>query len=186
MRYRNIIRYLPLIMLLLMSLKGCASQPRAHINPDYAFTDISFYSLFPRHHQINDIQRLGDFQRNRIELAIEQTMDDLRFSYASEEQADVIVSYFLVQSSLKELNEYHRQVKACLVCTQNELRTLNRKIGPDMLIIDLLSTNNMRSIYRQVSSLKIKPKNTSDENQQLIVEAVQRGLADLAILAKPL
>ncbi|WP_185968034.1 DUF4136 domain-containing protein [Thalassotalea sp. PS06] len=169
-------------LFLCLLITGCSSQPSAQYNADYDFVDISSYSLFPRHHEFNDVQRLSDFQRNRIELAIEHAMDELAFSYTEQDEADVVVSYFLVQTSLQELKNYNRKVKACLICTEKEQRSLNRKIRTDMLIIDLISTSNMRSVYRQSSPLKMKPKNTSDENRQLIIEAVQESLLDLSRL----
>ncbi len=170
---------------MLFSLAGCANQPSAKYNANYPFSEIVSYSLFPRSHAINDVQRLSDFQRNRIELAIEEAMEDLDFSYAEQENADVVVSYFVVQSSLRELKAYNREVKACLVCTEKEQRTINKAVRTDMLIIDLLPTSNMRSVYRQVTDLKMKPKNSSDENRQLIIDAVEQALADLSVLVNP-
>ncbi|WP_171022253.1 DUF4136 domain-containing protein [Thalassotalea litorea] len=183
MSYRNFAANI--FILITFLLTGCASQPSANFNPGYAFSDIQSYALFPRDHAINDVQRLSDFQRNRIELAIEEGMEALNYSYAEQEKADVVVSYFFVQSSLAELKAYNREVKACLVCTEKEQRTLNKNINTETLIIDLLSTKNMRSVYRKISGLKMKPKNSSDENQQLIIEAVQHGLADLPMLTTP-
>ncbi|WNC69273.1 DUF4136 domain-containing protein [Thalassotalea nanhaiensis] len=154
-------------------ITGCSTSPDTSFNNEFNFANVKTYSLFPRESKFTELQEMSDFQRNRIELAVEQQMELQQFSYTHFEQADVIISYFLVGNSLRELQKYNKGVKACLGCSQNEQAALNKDIRTSMLVLDVLDSEKKRSIFRGYTKVDLDPKNTSEENQQETIEAVQ-------------
>lgn len=171
-----IIKKLILLSLVIFSvvfIAGCSSSAETSFNEEFDFSSVKTYSLFPRESKFTELQEMSDFQRNRIELAVEKQMELQHFSYTQFEQADVIISYFLVGNSLSELKKYNKGVKACLGCSQNEQAALNKDIRTSMLVLDILDSENKRSIYRGYAKVDLDPENTSEENQQETIEAVQ-------------
>lgn len=158
-------------------LSGCSTNADYRFQQDYDFAKVTTYGIFPRESKFSEIQYLSDFQRNRIELSIEKVMEQRNFSYAEYEQADVVVSYFWVGRSLKELKDYNKGVKACLGCSAAEQQRLNKDIKSSMLIIDIIDNAKKRSVYRSFVKIKLKEDNSSDENNDLIIEAVAEMLA---------
>lgn len=154
-------------------IAGCSSSPETSFNEEFDFSSVKTYSLFPRDSKFTELQEMSDFQRNRIELAVENQMEQQQFSYSQFEQADVIISYFLVGSSLRDLQKYNKGVKACLACSQNEQAALNKKIRTSMLILDVLDSKRKRSVFRGYAKVDLDPENTSEENQQETTQAVQ-------------
>ncbi|WNC71667.1 DUF4136 domain-containing protein [Thalassotalea psychrophila] len=154
-------------------ITGCSTSTETSFNDEFDFTVVKTYSLFPRESKFTELQEMSDFQRNRIELAVEKQMELQNFSYTQFEQADVIISYFLVGNSLSELKKYNKGVKACLGCSQNEQAVLNKDIRTSMLVLDVLDSDKKRSIFRGYTKLDLDPEDTSEENQQETIEAVQ-------------
>ncbi|MEW6998199.1 DUF4136 domain-containing protein [Colwelliaceae bacterium BS250] len=170
--------FLLFISLVTLLISGCSSQTEYRFDQDYDFSQVKTYGIFPRESKFSDIQHLSDFQRNRIEISIENVMEQRNFSYAEYEKADVVVSYFWVGRSLQELREYNKGVKACLGCSPSEQQDLNKDIKSSMLIIDIIDNANQRSVYRSFVKIKLKEGNSSDENNDLIIEAVAEMLAN--------
>ena len=161
------------IFVSVLFINGCSTSPETSFNDEFDFAVVKTYSLFPRESKFTELQEMSDFQRNRIELAVEKQMELQHFSYTQFEQADVIISYFLVGNSLGELKKYNKGVKACLGCSQNEQATLNKDIRTSMLVLDILDSEKKRSVFRGYTKLDLDPENTSEENQQETIEAVQ-------------
>ena len=166
---------------LVMILTGCSVDPDYRYTEGYDFNNIKSYSLFPRESKFSSIQQLSDFQRNRIELTIEEEMERLHLTYKDYEAADVVVSYFIVERSLTELKAYNKGVGACLGCSNNQQKELNKDIKTSMLIIDVLDNDNKRSVYRSFVDMKLGEKNTSDENNEIIKEAVKNLLINFPL-----
>ncbi|NMP15908.1 MULTISPECIES: DUF4136 domain-containing protein [unclassified Thalassotalea] len=173
-----ILRLLSMVFGLSLML-GCASEPTSSVNPDFNFTQVKTFSLFPRESRFSDIQSLSDYERNRIELAIEQKMEESGFDYKPLEDADVVISYFLVGRSLRELQTYNKLVRACLGCAQAEQQRLNQDIRSSMLVIDVLDSVKRRSVFRGFVKVDLDIENSSDENQQEIIAAVDQILGQL-------
>lgn len=166
---------------LVMTLAGCSVDPEFRYTKEYDFSAVKTYSLFPRESKFSSIQQISDFQRNRIELSIEEEMEGFYLTYKDYEDADVVVSYFIVENSLKELKAYNKGVAACLGCSNNQQKELNKDIKTSMLIIDVLDNENKRSVYRSFVDMKLDDKSTSDENNEIIKEAVKNLLINLPL-----
>ncbi|MDN3653349.1 DUF4136 domain-containing protein [Thalassotalea ponticola] len=148
---------------------------------NYNFNRVDSYSLFARDSKFTGLQSLSDYQRNRIELAIERKMERLGYQYDSLAQADIVVSYFLVGSSLAELENYNRFVRACLGCSEQQQQQLNKAIRSSMLIVDVLDGERKRSVYRGYTHVDLDIEHNSDENQQQIIDAVDQILGQLGL-----
>ena len=179
------------LFFLLLTLSGCSNFPReaeAHAFRYFDFTKINTYSFYDRNADFFDYQSLSGVMRNNIELAIEQELDLLGLNYQPIEKADVIISYFWVQDSDKELRQYNKGINYCAAClniksstNQQQSEQITAKV--DSLIIDIIDPIKKRSVWRSSYPLKIKVKENSQEVQAKIQIAVKQMLKQYARLA---
>ena len=63
----------------------------------FDFSQVQKYSFYQRDSTFFDSQSLAYSQRNRIEIAIEKSLNKQGFVYSDLEVADIIVTYHLVK-----------------------------------------------------------------------------------------
>ncbi|MBL4764429.1 MAG: DUF4136 domain-containing protein [Colwellia sp.] len=103
-----------------------------------------------------------------------------KFNYAEPEQADVIVTYYLLNGIAEEYKKYNAVVRFCVQCLRaNTWQTTNQysKITKGSLIIDLVDPKKKRSVWRSVYPLNIDVKDNSAEVNEKILQAVSLMLA---------
>ncbi len=172
-----------LLSCLSLFLFACASKnPVTNFQQEYSFGDIEYYSLYPRNSEFTEVQNLGDVMRNRIEIVLEQAMDKKGLDYKDTEQADVVISYYIVGRSARELKGYNREVNYCQYCLTSLYGDNNssgkKKLGnadyvlPGSLIIDLIDQKKKRSIWRSSYPLNIDVSDNSQEVKEKISNAV--------------
>lgn len=172
--------FLSFLLLCILLLNGCSSGPTHYVVSDanVNFKNLSSFSLFARSSSFYNSQNISDASRNRIENAIEIGMEKQGLEYLSAEDADIIVSYFVVgRGSLKR---YNRAVRFCQHCNQEqrELESM-RQYEPGSIVLDALDTGKQKSIWRSVIKPAFKPnKKTSLYKQEKAVkEAILGALA---------
>ena len=71
------------IFSLLCLLNACASNKKAGVvfHGDFDFSAVKSYSLYDRNSTFSETQSLFDTRRNAIEIAIERTMANKKFSF---------------------------------------------------------------------------------------------------------
>lgn len=165
-------------LFILPLLGGCSSSQPAlsKFRDNFNFSQVSSYRFYNRNSEFSDFQNISDTTRNSIELAIEQVLDKNGFSYQLENDADIIVTYHLINNNIKELTKYNKGVGYCSVCLRGGEAQQNSKqfkIMPGSLIIDIVNPKSQRSVWRSVYDLKIKMnKDNSKEVQVKIYQAV--------------
>lgn len=173
-------------------LSAC-SNPTASTDyqAKFNFEQIKNYSLYSRNSSFTEVQNLTDVMRNRIEIVLEQALEKKGLAYQEVEQANVIVSYYVVSRSAKEFKNYNREVKYCQYCLtslygDNEYSSKKSKnkfnhaiLG--RLIIDLISGENGRSIWRSSFPLDIDVKDNSEQVKDKIANAVDVMLSPLPV-----
>lgn len=165
-----------LLLLAFSTLLGCSNRPSASAKyqTNFNFTNVESYSLYDRNSEFTDFQNMSDATRNGIELAIEQVLDAKGFGYKTIDKADVVVGYHLINNH-KELRNYNRSVKYCRPCLSAGDAKKNKKAWrmlPGSLVLDLVSRDKNRTIWRSVYPLKIKPDDNSFEIQDKIYQAI--------------
>ena len=168
------------LFIIFFLLSSCTVITNVQTKEGFDFKSIQTYSIFPRNSEFVSLQELSDFQRNRIELAIERAMESQQFQYADYNKADVVVSYFWAGRNFKALAKYNDKVKACIRCSKFQKEDYNRDIRASSLIIDVLDNKTYRTVYRNSTVLELRGKNNSEENQEIIMETVTDLLSDLS------
>ena len=157
------------ICVIVLMLMSCSQQINAKIrfNPNYNFQQIKSYGLFSRSSSFAEIQNLTDATRNTVEMTIEQMFDQQGFVYQEVEQADVIISYYLIDNNYQELKQYNNKVKYCLPCLRGgENYTTRPWLNiPGHLIIDILDGQSQSSVWRSVHPLQIQGADNSQEKK---------------------
>ena len=170
-----------LIVSMVGLLAGCTSSPKTTHNLEFDFASVKSYSLFPRESKFSELQRMNDFERNRIELALEQQMESIGLEYKELEESDVVVTYFLVGNSLRNLQQYNKGVKACIACTPKEQLALNKEVRTSMLIIDVLDRETKTTVFRGMQKIDLDVEENSEEQNVEVIRVVSEILTLLPI-----
>ena len=156
----------------------------------YDFSSIKSYSFFERNSAFTDMQNLSFSMRNRIELAMERGLENKGYIYKTIEETDVIIGYYLIGRSRKELEAYNKGVKYCAYCLvsldsgKNSGRRDTPRLLPGHLIMDVVSAETKRSIWRSYYPLAIKDDDNSNEVQEKLRDAVNAMLENVPHLNK--
>jgi len=169
------------ICILSLLLNACSINDAGVVYHDsFDFSAVRSYSLYDRNSAFSDTQSLLDSRRNAIEIAIERMMTKKKFSYHKPEQADVIVTYYLLNDSRNDYSNYNEVVRFCQHClrattwkTSNSYATATH----GSLILDLVDPKRQRSVWRSVYPLKVKDKDNSAKINEKIQQAVASMLA---------
>ncbi|OUR63562.1 hypothetical protein A9Q74_00310 [Colwellia sp. 39_35_sub15_T18] len=170
------------IGILSLLLNACSINEDAGVvyHDSFDFSAVQSYSLYDRNSAFSDTQSLLDSRRNAIEIAIERMMAKKNFSYTAPEQADVIVTYYLLNGSRSDYSNYNEVVHFCQYCLRaTTWKTSNRYATAThgSLILDLVDPKKQRSVWRSVYPLNIKDKDNSAKSNEKIQQAVASMLA---------
>ncbi len=176
----NLLTSVPLpIKLLLISLllSGCGALKNPVIyHSSFDFSKVKTYSFYPSNSTFIDSQSLNYAQRNRIELAIEKSLNAQDFSYSDINNADMIITYHLVKRKSKDYKAYNKAIRFCQHCLKANAWQQNNNewhVYPGGLIIDLIDPKKNRSVWRSIYPLKFKQKDNSKTKNEKIIEAVE-------------
>ena len=171
-----------LICLLLTLLNACSSFKKAGAvyQTRFDFSQVENYSLYQRNADNIVWQSISDATRNRIEIAIEKSMNKQGFSYSELDNADVIVSYHLISKTAENLSQYNKTVRYCTYCLiastwQSESK--NWKVTAGNLIIDLIDVKTKRSVWRSVYPLDINSRDNALQTNNKITATISLMLA---------
>lgn len=170
------------LILLLTLINACSSRQNTGVvyHDSFDFSQVKSYSLYNRNSPFTDSQSLLDSRRNAIEIAIERTMSSNDFDYLEPEQADVIVTYYLLNGKIKDYSNYNRVVRFCVHCLHANAWQTNHQysnIARGSLILDLVDPKSKRSVWRSAYPLDIKVKDNSAKLNKKIQQAVIAMLA---------
>ncbi|MFT5755702.1 MAG: hypothetical protein ACI9LM_000414 [Alteromonadaceae bacterium] len=179
-------RILVLIFISLsLLLSACSNQvATAKYRSGFNFSSLNHYSTYDRNSPFSEFQNISDTTRNSIEIAIEQILDKKGYKYKKVDVADVVVTYHLIDHNYKDLKKYNKGIRYCHWCLKSVSEEINDRhwqMNPGSLIIDLVNTQNNRSVWRSVYPLKIKVKDSSVDIQEKIVLAIRSMMAQLPI-----
>jgi len=170
------------LAVLFILLNACSNIQNVGVvyHDNFDFSQVKSYSLYNRNSPFTDSQSLIDIRRNAIEIAIERSMSNQKFNYVEPEQANVIVTYYLLNDMPKEYEKYNNVVRFCVQCLRaNTWQTTNQysNLSKGSLIIDLVDPKKKRSVWRSAYPLNIDAKDNSAEQNEKILQAVSLMLA---------
>jgi hypothetical protein len=164
-------------------LSACSNKAAtAKYRSSFNFSSLENYSTYDRNSPFSEFQNISDITRNSIEIAIEQTLDKKGYHYMHIDDADVVVTYHLVNNNNKELREYNKGIRYCRWCLKEgseEVNTRHWQMNSGSLIIDLVDTKDNRSVWRSVYPLRIKEEDSSFEVQEKIISAISSMMSKL-------
>lgn len=164
-------------------LVGCVSADKSlnHFQGSYNFSNIKHYTTYQRNSKFNDYQNLSHANRNSIEMAIEQALDQRGLDYTDLAQADVIITYHYVGGDMRELSAYNKGVKYCYHCLQKISKQGAKKVLRGSLIVDVLDKKQERTVWRGTYPLAIKLKDNSKEVHEKVATAINYLIAKLPL-----
>jgi hypothetical protein len=168
----QLIFLITLLCLPALMLSGCTvHQPAiSKYQTNFNFSKVSSYAFYKRNSEFGQFQNISYTTRNSIELAIEQVLDKNGFIYNTLDDADIVVTYHLVNENTKELLTYNNGVLYCSLCLRGGEAQADKKqwqTKPGSLIIDVLDPEKKRSVWRSVYPLKINVKTDNSREVQL-------------------
>ncbi|MDP7592400.1 MAG: DUF4136 domain-containing protein [Litorilituus sp.] len=170
------------IVLFLFFLTACSSVKNAGVvyHQSFNFSAVKKYSLYERNSSFTDSQSLLDAHRNAIEIAIEMVMAKHSFNYTNLAQADVIVTYHLLNGNRQEYTNYNQVIRFCSYCLRaSAWQTADKYKEPRLgsLILDIVDPKKQRSVWRSVYPLAIKDEDNSATSNEKIQHAITTMLA---------
>jgi len=164
-------------------LSACSNKAAtAKYRSSFNFSSLENYSTYDRNSPFSEFQNISDITRNSIEIAIEQTLDKKGYQYMQVEDADVVVTYHLINRNNQELREYNKGIRYCSWCLKGgseEINSRHWQMNSGSLIVDFVDTKDNRSVWRSVYPLSIKEKDSSFEIQEKIVSAISSMMSKL-------
>ncbi len=172
---------------LVMCVTACSSNQRADVdwNEGYDFSQVKTYRFIDREKLRSMTPLTSDITRNRIENAIEKTLQAKGFSYEPEVgRADALVSYHVTTKDKQDIRTYNTGVRHCWGCGWG--RGMGRGMGvmigttetrvrdytEGTLIIDILDPKTNESVWRGFLSARI----TDFKNQQDRIDAIYHAV----------
>jgi len=176
-----------LLVLILITLSlffsACSNTvATAKYRSSFNFSSLKSYSTYDRNSPFSDFQNISDTKRNSIEIAIEQVLDNKGYHYKRVDNADIVITYHLVNRNRKELKKYNRGIRYCHWCLNVGVENINDRhwqMKPGSLIIDLVDIQDNRSVWRSVYPLSLDEKDSSFEIQEKIVLAISAMMLQL-------
>lgn len=170
------------IFSLLFLLSACASNKKAGVvyHDSFDFSTVKSYSLYDHNSTFSEAQNLLHTRRNAIEIAIERTMANKKFSYAALEKADVIITYHVFNGKRGDYSKYNKVVHFCAHCLRATTWQTERQystVSKGSLVLDLVDPKRNRSVWRSIYPLNLKDKDNSAETNDKIKQAVASMLA---------
>lgn len=168
---------------LLFVLTACSNLKEAttSFRSTFDFSAVKTYSTYDRNSTFGEIQNLHGNTRNTIELSIEQSLDSKGLSYKTPQNADIMISYYVIGQNFTEFKHYNREVKYCSYCLkvgQVSRQNLQSITEEGSLILDIIDPKKQRSVWRSVYPLGFKEEDNSREIQEKIITAVDSMLND--------
>lgn len=167
-------------------LAGCSSLPEADADwsPDFDFSKVQSYAFVDRGKLRANTPMTSDITRNRIESAVEKTLNlkGLRFE-KDPAAADLQVSYHVTAKDKQDIHTYNTGVNYCYRCGYGmgmnmgttDVRVTEYTEGT--LIIDMVDPKSNQSIWRGHLSAKISDLKSQQERIEAINYAVTTILA---------
>ncbi|HBY88749.1 MAG TPA: DUF4136 domain-containing protein [Colwellia sp.] len=174
-----------LLCLFFLTLSGCSSMNNPVIyHTSFDFSQVKTYSFYASDSNFFDSQSLSHSQRNRIELAIEKSLNAQEFVYGDLKDADIIVTYYLVKGKRQDYQNYNKVVLFCPHCLKANTWQQNNdewSIYPGGLIIDLVDPKRNRSVWRSIYPLDFEAKDNSTIQNEKTMEAVNTMLTQYPV-----
>lgn len=171
---------------LLTLLTGCSSLPKADAdwNPDFDFSKVHTYSFVDRAKLRADTPMTSDITRNRIESAVEKTLNLKGLRYEKDPAAAHLqVSYHVTAKDKQDIQTYNTGVNYCYRCGYGMGMSMGttdvrvREYTEGTLIIDMVDPKSNQSVWRGHLSAKISDLKSQQERIEAINYAVTTILA---------
>ena len=163
-------------------LTACSSNQQAGVvyHHSFDFFAVKYYSFYERGSSFTESQNLLDVHRNAIEITIERSMAENNFNYAPLEQADIVVTYHVLNGNRQEYSKYNKVIHFCNHCLRaSAWQTENKYQEPRLgsLILDIVDPKKQRSVWRSAYPLDIKGEDNSATSNEKIQQAITAMLA---------
>ena len=168
--------------ILIWLVLSCSMSPTASAiyQATFDFSNVERYGLYDRNADFNDNHHMTDALRNTIELAIEQAADKQGFVYSGIEDADLLITYYVIDKNQASLSAYNQQVLYCDYCLRAKNWASDHKnwsLKPDNIILDLVDPKSKRSVWRSVHPLHSNVQDSNRKTQGKIQTIISAMLA---------
>lgn len=174
---------LPMVLL----LGACSSQytPEIDQSSQYNFSSVQTYNVVGDEQLKNPM--FSDIDRERFDAAIDISMQQKGIIETSVEQADVLVSYFVVTKDEVKVNSTVSggYASSCYRCGYGYGGGVShisiRNYVEGTLVMDIIDNDTKRSIYRSTLTKPLKSYETTQEREKAISKVVKDMMEKLPV-----
>jgi hypothetical protein len=175
---------IPIVLL----LGACSTTytPEVDKNSSYDFASVKSY------HVVGDQQlknpMFSDIDRGRLEIAIDNQMNNKGKSEVAQDKADVLVSYFIVTKDKVKVNTHHSAGYyggGCYRCGYGYgggvTHVSTRDYVEGTLVMDIIDNDTKQSVYRSILTKPLSSFDTVQEREEAINKTVKDMIALLPV-----
>jgi len=167
-----------LIVPIVLILGACSTTytPESDVNLAYDFNSVKSYSVVGDDHLRNPL--ISDIDRERIDSAIDSSMQQRGKFEVNEDKADILISYFVVTKDKTKVNAHYSggYGHGCYRCGYGYgggvSHISTRDYVEGTLVLDIIDNDTDQSVYRSTLTKPLKSYDTPQERQQAITDAV--------------
>ena len=174
----NSIIFKLIVIPVVLILGACSTTytPESDVNLTYDFESVKSYSVVGDEHLRNPL--ISDIDRERIDSAIDSSMQQRGKFEVTQNKADILISYFVVTKDKTKVNAYYSGGYGhnCYRCDYGYgggvSHISTRDYVEGTLVLDVIDSDSQRSVYRSTLTKPLESYETPQERQQAITEAI--------------
>lgn len=180
---RKLTKVVGLSSILLLGACSTSYLPETDQSTSYNFAKVETYSVIGDEQFKNPM--FSDIDRERFDAAIDISMQQHNIEEVSTEQADVLVSYFVVTKDKVKVSASGGYASNCYRCGYSygggvtHISTRNYVEGT--LVVDIIDNKTDQSVYRSTLTKPLKSYETTQEREQAINKVVSDMMQKLPL-----
>ncbi|MFD2167554.1 DUF4136 domain-containing protein [Thalassotalea euphylliae] len=171
--------FVALPLALIVSACSTTYAPKTDYSNSYNFAEVDSFAVIGDEHIKNPL--LSDIDRSRLNNAIEDSLEQAGIEEASENEADVLVSYFVVTKDKTKVYSTHTGGYygryGYSAADSQQIHTRNYVEGT--LIVDVIDRESMQSVWRSTLQKPIKHYDNTAEREAAINQAISSMMSTM-------
>ncbi|TPH15242.1 DUF4136 domain-containing protein [Litorilituus lipolyticus] len=181
-KFNKILRIVPLSIVMILGACSANYTPITDYNANYDFNLVNSYNVIGDSHLKNPL--LSDIDRLRVNNALELSLNKLGKTQVTQQEADVLVSYFILTKDKLKVNATYNSGyygSSCYRCGYNQgiNHISTREYVEGTLVIDIIDNKTKQTVYRSTLSKPLHAYDNAQEHEQEVNHVITAMMSNL-------